>query len=218
MKTIVARRLLTCLAGAALAAQPPAAPKQAVPEPDDKTRIVLDVTRVNMLFTVSDKKGRFITNLAKDDFQVFEGKKQQNILEFTAETDLPLRLAILIDTSNSIRDRFRFEQEAAIEFINSLLRPEAGQGRGGQLRHHRGTGGGPDERPGETGQVDPRPAPGRRHVALRRDLLRLPRQADAGPAAAQVPPRHGGRSATATTTRAATRATRRWKWRRRPTW
>lgn len=125
MKTIVARLLLTCLAGAALAAQPPAAPKQAVPEPDDKTRIVLDVTRVSLLFTASDRKGRFITNLVKDDFQVFEGKKQQTILEFTAESDLPLRLAVLIDTSNSIRERFKFEQEAAVEFINSLLRPQA---------------------------------------------------------------------------------------------
>ena len=125
MKTIVARLILTCLASAALAAQPPAAQRQAVPELDDKTRIVLDVTRVNLLFTASDRKGRFITNLVKDDFQVFEGKKQQTILEFTAESDLPLRLAVLIDTSNSIRERFKFEQAAAIEFINSLLRPQA---------------------------------------------------------------------------------------------
>ena len=125
MKTIVARLVLACLASAALAAQPPAAQRQAVPELDDKTRIVLDVTRVNVLFTASDRKGRFITNLVKDDFQVFEGKKQQNILEFTAESDLPLRLAVLIDTSNSIRERFKFEQAAAIEFLNSLLRPQA---------------------------------------------------------------------------------------------
>jgi Ca-activated chloride channel family protein len=100
------------------------APRLAIPDPDEKSRIVLDVTRVNMLFTVSDRKGRFVTNLSKDDFQVFEGKHQQNILEFTAESGLPLRLAVLIDTSNSIRDRFRFEQEAAIEFIKSLMRPE----------------------------------------------------------------------------------------------
>jgi VWFA-related protein len=100
------------------------APKLATPDPDEKARIILDVTRVNMLFTVSDRKGRFVTNLSKDDFQVFEGKHQQSILEFTAESGLPLRLAVLIDTSNSIRDRFRFEQEAAIEFIKSLMRPE----------------------------------------------------------------------------------------------
>ena len=83
-----------------------------------------EVTRVNMLFTVTDKKGRFVTDLTKDDFQVFENKKRQNILEFNSETDLPLRLAILIDTSNSIRDRFRFQQEAAINFINSVVRDQ----------------------------------------------------------------------------------------------
>jgi VWFA-related protein len=79
---------------------------------------------VNLLFTVADKKGRFVTDLKKEDFEIVESKKSQNILEFVAETNLPLRLAILIDTSNSIRERFRFEQEAAVEFINSLMRPE----------------------------------------------------------------------------------------------
>ena len=91
---------------------------------DSDTRIKVDVTRVNVLFTVTDKKGRFITDLGKDDFLVTENKKPQVIQEFTAETDLPLRIAILIDTSNSIRDRFKFEQEAAVEFINSVIRPK----------------------------------------------------------------------------------------------
>jgi Ca-activated chloride channel family protein len=90
---------------------------------EDKNRITLDVSRVNMLFTVSDKKGRFITDLTKDDFDVFESKKSQSIIEFSAESDLPLRLAILIDTSNSIRERFRFQQEAATAFIDGTVRP-----------------------------------------------------------------------------------------------
>jgi VWFA-related protein len=97
--------------------------QEQVETPDERTRILVDVTRVNMLFTVTDKKGRFITNLGKEDFEVIENKKQQVIQEFTAESDLPLRLAILIDTSNSIRGRFKFEQEAAIQFINSVVRP-----------------------------------------------------------------------------------------------
>src|SRR5260370_7068757 len=71
-------------------------------EPQDKTRITLDVSRVNMLFTVSDKKGRFVTDLKKDDFEVIDAKKQQSILTFASETDLPLLLPILIDTSTSI--------------------------------------------------------------------------------------------------------------------
>jgi Ca-activated chloride channel homolog len=86
--------------------------------------ILSEVTRVNMLFTVTDKRGRFVTDLNKNDFQVFESKKPQTILEFTSETDLPLRLAILIDTSNSIRDRFKFQQEAATNFISSVMRDQ----------------------------------------------------------------------------------------------
>jgi VWFA-related protein len=99
-----------------------AAAAKAAPAPEDPNTITLDVTRVNLLFTVSDKKGRFVTDLTKDDFEVIESKKPQSIMEFTAETDLPLRLAILIDTSNSIRDRFKFQQEAATDFINSVVR------------------------------------------------------------------------------------------------
>lgn len=103
----------------ALAAQEP---KPSPTEAPDVNRITLEVNRVNLLFTVSDKKGRFVTDLVRDDFEINENKKPQKILEFTSETNLPLRLAILVDTSNSIRDRFRFQQEAAIRFIDSVLR------------------------------------------------------------------------------------------------
>src|SRR6266851_2204187 len=113
--------LVVCALALSLWAQNPSAQKPARVEPSD-TRILVDVTRVNMLFTVTNKKGRFITDLGKDDFQVVENKKAQSIQEFTAESDLPLRLAILIDTSNSIRERFRFEQEAAVSFINGVVR------------------------------------------------------------------------------------------------
>lgn len=95
------------------------------PGQEAETRITLDVTRVNVLFTVTDKKGRFITDLGRDDFDIVENKKQQTIQEFTAESDLPLRLAVLVDTSNSIRTEFKFEQEAAIRFMQSVLRPNA---------------------------------------------------------------------------------------------
>jgi VWFA-related protein len=112
---------LLLAASSVMSPQEPAAKQENVAV--DPNRILLDVTRVNVLFTVTDRKGRFITDLTKDDFQVFEKKKEQNIVQFTAESDLPLRLALLIDTSNSIRDRFKFEQEAAVEFINSTVRP-----------------------------------------------------------------------------------------------
>jgi Ca-activated chloride channel homolog len=92
------------------------------PQTDEPTRIQVEVTRVPMLFTVTDKKGRFIMNLNKEDFEVFENKRKQEVAEFSKESDLPLRIALLIDTSNSIRDRFRFEQEAASEFVKSVIK------------------------------------------------------------------------------------------------
>jgi VWFA-related protein len=108
-----------------LAAQAQEPPDSSKPAADSaNTRIQVEVNRVNVLFTVTDKKGRFITDLNKGDFQVLENKQPQTIMEFAAESDLPLRLAVLIDTSNSIRDRFRFIQEAAIEFITSVMRPK----------------------------------------------------------------------------------------------
>jgi len=117
------RLFLTVIAapGVSLAWQPPAQKPATADAPD--TRIILEVNRVDMLFTVTDKKGRFITDLGKDDFLVVENKRPQTIAEFSAESDLPLRIAILVDTSNSIRDRFRFEQQAAVDFITSVIRP-----------------------------------------------------------------------------------------------
>ncbi len=124
MRSLVAICALAGSIAVGFSQQPQAAPPRPAAD-DEKTRIILDVTRVNLLFTVTDRKGRFVTDLTKGDFQVYEGRKPQDVLEFTAESDLPLRLAILIDTSNSIRDRFKFQQQAAIEFVKSLLRPAA---------------------------------------------------------------------------------------------
>ena len=122
MNKLLACMLPACILISMAAGQaPPAPPPQ--PTPETTARIVLDVTRVGILFTVSDHRGHFITDLVKDDFEVFETKRPQKIMEFTAESDLPLRLAVLIDTSNSIRERFRFEQAACMEFLNTLLRP-----------------------------------------------------------------------------------------------
>jgi VWFA-related protein len=120
------RLLALLVVGAAVLAAQAQEPAESLKPAADigNTRIQVEVNRVNILFTVTDKKGRFITDLNKGDFLVLENKQPQTIMEFAAESDLPLRLAVLIDTSNSIRDRFRFIQEAAIEFITSVMRPK----------------------------------------------------------------------------------------------
>lgn len=112
--------VLTLLAAGQQA--PPAQPPASAPQGDQPTHISVEVTRVSMAFSVTDRKGRFVIGLGKEDFEVLENGKPQSIQEFTAEPSLPLRVAVLIDTSNSIRDRFKFEQEAASQFLDEILR------------------------------------------------------------------------------------------------
>ncbi|HXX21649.1 MAG TPA: VWA domain-containing protein [Terriglobia bacterium] len=97
----------------------PAAGTTSVPADNIKVRVDL----VNVLITVTNKRNRFEKGLGKEDFRVFEDNKPQTIRYFSRETDLPLRIGVLIDTSASIRDRLRFEQEAAIDFLTTTLRP-----------------------------------------------------------------------------------------------
>jgi VWFA-related protein len=90
--------------------------------PDQQT-IRVNATLVNTVFTVTDKngKGKFITNLKQEDFKIFEDDKPQTISNFSTETNLPLSIALLVDTSGSIRDKLVLEQEAAIEFFYTIL-------------------------------------------------------------------------------------------------
>jgi Ca-activated chloride channel family protein len=93
-------------------------------EPDAAKNLVINVDLVNVLFTVTDRKGKLVTDLSKDELKLYEDNKLQSITNFSRETDLPLTIAILIDTSSSIRDRFKFEQEAAVDFLYRTLRPK----------------------------------------------------------------------------------------------
>jgi VWFA-related protein len=80
---------------------------------------------VNVIFTVTDKHNKFIKDLKENQFKFLDNNKPpKQIMNFSAETDLPLRVGLLIDASNSIRDRFLFEQDAAIEFLHQIIRPK----------------------------------------------------------------------------------------------
>jgi Ca-activated chloride channel homolog len=81
------------------------------------------VNLVSDLFTVTNKKGRLIPNLTRDDFEVYEDGTPQKIALFGQQANLPLRIGILIDTSNSVRPRLEFEKDSAIDFLNAVLRP-----------------------------------------------------------------------------------------------
>src|SRR5689334_6478296 len=88
----------------------------------DTLRVNVDL--VNVLFTVTDKRGKFITSLEEKNFRVFENDRREAITNFSKETNLPLAVALLIDTSGSVRDKLAFERDAASEFFHSTLRRE----------------------------------------------------------------------------------------------
>lgn len=94
----------------------------AQPAPTIKTRVEV----VNILATVRDKKGRYVDDLKRDDFEVYEDGVRQKIDYFnfeTGEDSQPLTIVLAIDSSSSVREKLRFEQLAAIEFLEKTLRP-----------------------------------------------------------------------------------------------
>jgi Ca-activated chloride channel family protein len=105
------------------------APSTATGQPDD---IVLTIRKrvdeVNLLFIATDKHGKFVRDLNQTDFSILDDHKPpQSIANFRRETDLPLELGLLVDTSGSVRGRFDFEQEAAVSFLQHTLRAKFDQ-------------------------------------------------------------------------------------------
>jgi Ca-activated chloride channel homolog len=90
-------------------------------EPQEPQTIVSETINVRLPLSVVDKSGHFITNLKQTDFEIFEDKVQQRIESFVQESDLPLDVAILMDTSNSVRPKLKFEQDAAVSFLQTML-------------------------------------------------------------------------------------------------
>lgn len=89
----------------------------------DVPRIRVGINEVNVVFTVTDKHGKRVTDLKQNDFRIVDDNKPAvEIRSFRAEANLPLQVGLLIDASNSVRDRFKFEQQSAIEFLNQTVR------------------------------------------------------------------------------------------------
>jgi VWFA-related protein len=124
MKRIFATVLVLCALAGWLRAQAakPGTPQTKIETPTQPTIIRVPVNLVNVPLTATDQKNRLVINLTKDDLRVFEDGKPQTIQYFSRETDLALRIGLLIDTSNSVRGRLSFEQEAAAEFLTATIR------------------------------------------------------------------------------------------------
>ena len=124
---------LFIVCGLAVAQQPAATPSPTAAgqqqSGDVKTEKIPTVRvrsdEVNVVFTVVDKDGRFVRDLKQDQFKVLDNRlPPRQVMNFAAQTDLPLHVGLLIDASNSIRDRFKFEQDAASEFLYEIIRPK----------------------------------------------------------------------------------------------
>jgi VWFA-related protein len=83
------------------------------------------VDEVNVVFTVSDASGRFVSNLSLHDLNVLDNRHApERISYFQQQSDLPLRVAVLVDQSESVAGRFAYEKKAAITFLKTVLRPQ----------------------------------------------------------------------------------------------
>lgn len=105
----------------------PTPPPTASPTPetkDDDEVLKIDTELVNILFTAQDKDRRLLTTLKKEDIRILEDGQQQEIFTFQRQSDLPLSISILIDTSASQERTLPIEKEAAKAFIESVMRPE----------------------------------------------------------------------------------------------
>jgi len=98
---------IVCLAAWTLAAQTP-------------TRLSVDVRLINVVATVTDAEGRFVSNLTADDFEVLEDGAPQKITHFTQDRDTPVSVGILLDTSGSMAAKMRTAIEAIDRFVNNV--------------------------------------------------------------------------------------------------
>jgi len=97
-------------------------PQEQEPAQKSPTTIRTQVSLVDVLFTVLDRRNKLVSSLEKEDFKVLDDNLPQDIRYFSKQSDLPLRIGMLLDTSNSIRDRLKFEQDAANNFLFSVVR------------------------------------------------------------------------------------------------
>lgn len=91
---------------------------------DQEAPFRVEVEAVNVLTAVHDKETRkFVTDLTREDFEIYEDGVLQTVTNFAQQTDLPLTIGLCVDTSSSVRLKLPFEKEAAIDFLYSVMRP-----------------------------------------------------------------------------------------------
>ncbi len=122
---LVSLATLTTAGWAQLAPSPDAPPVSNAPAPPDETPVATfkqTVNLVDLFFTVKDKNGNLVPHLTRDQCAVAEDKAPQTLKSFVAETNQPLTLGILLDTSGSQERVLPLEKQAGSQFLEEVLR------------------------------------------------------------------------------------------------
>src|SRR5579863_3927657 len=122
LRVLPAAFLLTLLVGLAFAQSQPQSSTQNQDQDQSAETLKVNVNVVQLFFNVKDKKGGLIPNLTKDQFQVLEDGKPQTVKYFAAESNLPLTLGILFDTSPSQARVLDMEKLVGGQFLDEILR------------------------------------------------------------------------------------------------
>src|SRR3954451_17474926 len=126
-RCFVATALVLCLSGAAQTNPPAAAPvpaaaaKEQVPPPATSETIRTQTTEVIVPITVTDEKGRFVSNLTPKDFRITDEGREQKITFFTAERNQPVVIGFLVDLSNASKIHWKSYAESAQELVSALM-------------------------------------------------------------------------------------------------
>jgi Ca-activated chloride channel family protein len=119
-------RMLFALMGVLLT--PMASPRDVqLPTQEPQATIKTKVELVNVIFTATDRNGKTVSGMKAEDFQIFEDRKPQTIDYFndwTKGSEIPLTIALLIDTSRSVKAKLDYEKQAAAEFFRNVLRKD----------------------------------------------------------------------------------------------
>ncbi len=127
MNEYLSRRMFLVVAAAGVARAQEATTQQSGASAASDAQFSTDVKVVTVLATVHDKQGKIVSNLTKDDFDLSDEGRPQTIRYFSRETDLPLTLGLLVDTSLSQRLVLNEERDASRRFVEKVLREDRDQ-------------------------------------------------------------------------------------------
>jgi VWFA-related protein len=124
-KSLAAVCIIVAVALSVYAQKPKASPSPTPPTEDTQGTVKIPVRRVRLPITVTDKKGQFVEGLTQNDFVILEDKVPQAIETFSDDLALttPLYIAVLMDTSPSTAGKLKFQQESAMNFIQTVVKP-----------------------------------------------------------------------------------------------